>query len=35
MHLGRNITRKCFLSQSVSFYQVLNTVSDDVFKENV
>ena len=32
MHLRRIITHEC-LSQSV-FYQVLNTVSDGVFKEN-
>ena len=40
MHLGRNITFECLLSQSVSvfifIYQVLNAVSDrDVFKEIV
>ena len=36
MHLGRNITRECLLIQSVSvIYQVLNEVSDGVFKENV
>ena len=35
MHLGRNITYECLLSQSVSqsvFHEVLNAVSDDVFK---
>ena len=34
MHLGRNITYECLLSQSVSqsaFYRVLNAVSDGVF----
>ena len=34
MHLGRNITYECLQSQSVSD-QVLNTVSDVVFKKNV
>ena len=32
MYLGKNITNKCVLRQ---FYEVLNAVSDDVFKENV
>ena len=32
MHLGKNITHECLLSQ---FCQVLNAVSDDEFKENV
>ena len=31
MHLGRNITYECCVSQSVS-YEVLNAVSDDEFK---
>ena len=37
IHVGRNVTHKYLLSQSVSvvFYQVLNAVSDDVFKENI
>ena len=35
MHLGRNITYECCVSQSVSqsvLYEVLNAVPDDVFK---
>ena len=31
MHLGRNITYECCVSQSV-LYEVLNAVADDVFK---
>ena len=31
MHSGRNITNDCCVSQSV-LYEVLNPVSDDVFK---
>ena len=31
MHLGRNITYECCVSQSV-LYEVLNAVPDDVFK---
>ena len=31
MHLGRNITYECCVSQSV-LYEVLNTVGDNVFK---
>ena len=31
MHSERNITYECCVSQSV-FYEVLNAVSDDVFK---
>ena len=31
MHLGRNITYVCCVSQSV-LYEVLNAVPDDVFK---
>ena len=31
MHSGRNITYECCVSQSV-LYEVLNAVSDDVFK---
>ena len=34
MNLGRNISRECWLSQSL-FYQVLLVVSDGVFKENI
>ena len=33
MHSERNITYKCCVSQSV-LYEVLNAVSDDVFKRN-
>ena len=33
MHLGRNITYECCISQSV-LYEVLNAVPDDVFKGN-
>ena len=35
MHLGKNTTHECLMSQSLVFYQVLNAVSDGVFKENV
>ena len=31
MHLGRNVTYECSLSQSL-FYQVLNVVNDGMFK---
>ena len=31
MHLGRNITYECCVSQS-ELYEVLNAVPDDVFK---
>ena len=31
MHSGRNITYECCVTQSV-LYEVLNAVSDDVFK---
>ena len=31
MHSGRNITYECCVGQSV-LYEVLNAVSDDVFK---
>ena len=32
MHLERNITQECLLSQSV-FYQALNVVSDGLLKK--
>ena len=34
MHSGINISYECCVSQSV-LYEVLNAVSDDVFKKNV